>query len=736
MAIRTIRPVSLSFDRLETRDVPAASLPGGDPLQIDSASYQAERVIVSAPSGTPPVSPLIARYESLGANLYSAELRNTTTVAQALSFFQGRREIAFAQPDYRVFITATPNDASYSTQWALNNTGQSGGTSGADIGAAAAWNFNTGSGNTVVAVIDTGVDSNHPDLAANMWKNSREVAGNGRDDDGNGYVDDSFGYDFANNDANPFDDNGHGTHVAGIIGATGNNGTGISGVNWKVKIMALKFLDSNGSGYLSDAVKAVNYAVANGAKIINNSYGGGGYDAAMNAAIANARTRGVIFVAAAGNDGSNNDAVAAYPANYNSDNIVSVAATDRNDNLASFSNFGRTSVDIAAPGVAILSTLPGNRYGNYSGTSMATPYVAGAMALVWDAHPTWTYKQVIDAVLNTADKVSSLTGKVATGGRLDVGKAIQYGTTTPTPTPTDKTGAVINSVVFSGSGTAISRARVAFTEAVNASTFTAADVRLTGPAGQVIAITGVTVVAGSNSTQFDVTFASQSAVGTYRIAIGPAISDVAGNALNQNGNAVNGETTDAFNGTHTIVAAPTGSTKTHASTNVGQTIGDFGKVVSTVVVTDDVTVRDLNLQLNITHSYVGDLRITLVAPDGTRQIIALRRGGSGNNYANTILDDEASTGLWQGAAPFTGTYRPDNVLSVFDGKSAKGTWQLIVEDTSLFDTGKLNGWSLIVDGAARATAVSSPVVKATMATAIDPTGLAVAIRNLLRNRRV
>ena len=219
------------------------------------------------------------------------------------------------------------------------------------------------SANVLVGVIDTGVDYNHPDLAANIWTNPGEIAGNGIDDDGNGYIDDVHGYDFVNNDGDPMDDNGHGTHFSGTIGGVGNNGIGVAGVNWNVKIMALKFLDSGGSGSTANAVAGVQYATMMGVDVTSNSWGGGGFSQALYDAIDAAGAANIAFVAAAGNNGANNDTSPAYPAAYDLPNIISVAATDDNDELASFSNYGAASVDLGAPGVDILSTLPGNQYG-------------------------------------------------------------------------------------------------------------------------------------------------------------------------------------------------------------------------------------------------------------------------------------------------------------------------------------------------------------------------------------
>jgi hypothetical protein len=216
-------------------------------------------------------------------------------VAEALGWFRQAAGVVFAQPDFQISVSALPNDPGFGNQWGLNNTGQNLGTPGADIRAVQAWNQFTGSGATLVAVIDSGIDYRHPDLAANIWRNPGEIPGNGIDDDGNGYIDDVHGYDFVNNDADPLDDNRHGTHVAGIIGAAGDNGLGIAGVAWQSRLMALKVLSAIGSGYTSNAIKAINYAVANGAKIINASWGGAPYDAALDAAIQYARSQGVIL---------------------------------------------------------------------------------------------------------------------------------------------------------------------------------------------------------------------------------------------------------------------------------------------------------------------------------------------------------------------------------------------------------------------------------------------------------
>lgn len=344
-----------------------------------------------------------------------------------------KNEIEYVEPNYLVQVQVLPNDPSFGSLWGLHNTGQSGGVPDADIDAPEAWDVHTDASGIVVAVIDTGVDWDHPDLASNMWTNPGEVPGNGVDDDGNGFTDDVYGWDFVNNDSNPDDDQSHGTHCAGTIAAIGNNGTGVSGVTWNAKIMALKFLNSSGSGYTSAAISCVQYAIANGANIMSNSWGGGGYSQALSDAITAANNAGILFVAAAGNSNSNNDVSPHYPSNYPQDNVISVAATDRYDNRSSFSSYGLTSVDLGAPGSSILSTVPGGGYGTKSGTSMATPHVSGAAALVWGQNPSLTHLEVKDRLLSRVDPISGLAGLTVTGGRLNVYNALQTETVPPGP---------------------------------------------------------------------------------------------------------------------------------------------------------------------------------------------------------------------------------------------------------------------------------------------------------------
>ena len=372
------------------------------------------------------------------------DLPNGLPVGEAVQRYEASPDVEYAEPDFVLQpAQASPNDPYYSRLYGLENTGQTDGATDADVDAKEAWGTTTGTPGTVVAVIDEGVDIKHPDLQNNIWVNADEVPNNGVDDDRNGYVDDVNGWDFANDDASVYDPDPvsgagdeHGTHVAGTIAAEGNNGIGITGVNWRARIMPLKFLGPQG-GYTSDAVAALDYAVANGVKISNNSWGGGGRSQALQDAITRADAAGHLFVAAAGNDGTNNDATQHYPSNYDNPNVISVAATDDVDALASFSNFGASTVDLAAPGVNILSTLPGNRYGSYSGTSMATPHVSGVAALIKSQKPTADDAQIKAQILQFTDPKANLTNKTTSDGRLNALRSLTQSADTTDPTISD-----------------------------------------------------------------------------------------------------------------------------------------------------------------------------------------------------------------------------------------------------------------------------------------------------------
>jgi len=343
------------------------------------------------------------------------------SVQSVVKFFRSLPDVEYAEPNYLRYLNATPNDSRYPEMWGLNNTGQTGGTVDADIDAPEAWDIATGNSTMVVADIDTGLDLGHIDFAGNIYTNPGEIPGNGIDDDANGYIDDVNGWDFARDDNNPNEEaicGGHGTHTAGTIGARGNNGIGVTGVNWNVKIMPLKIFKVYFvilcSASSADIISAIDYAAMMGVRVSNNSYGGGPYSQAEYDAI---RASKSIFVAAAGNENINTDITPNYPSAYNLSNIIAVAATDHNDNRAWFSNYGTTTVDLAAPGVSILSTTPNDTYSLFDGTSMATPHVTGAVALLMGYDPNLTNNEVRWRILKGVDHKGL---PVATGGRLNI----------------------------------------------------------------------------------------------------------------------------------------------------------------------------------------------------------------------------------------------------------------------------------------------------------------------------
>jgi subtilisin family serine protease len=440
---------------------------------------------------------------ALVPGLYEVRLTPGISVDQALNAYRRDPRVELAEPDSLLGASWQPNDSRFREQWNLRNTGQLTGTVGADVHAASAWDVTVAARRIPVAVIDSGIDYKHPDLYLNIWVNQREIpatrrgnlvdidrdglitfrdlnnpqnqgfnkitdlnkngyidAGDlltpmgktvsgadsgqggwadGLSQDGDRYIDDLCGWNSNAGTNNPFDDFGHGSHIAGIVGAIGNNGVGVTGISWQVPLVPVKFLNQSGAGTISQFIAGLEWALSKGFKLSNNSWTDSGYTPILFEAVSRARAAGHIFVAAAGNNGRNTDVTPVYPANFALDNVVSVTATDRNDRLASFANWGKTSVDIAAPGVDILSTTPWNRYGIRGGTSMAAPHVTGVIAMIWALRPEWSYRQVINWMLQTADRLPSLDGKVASG-RLNAAAAVRV---PPRSAPLSAAGLVI-----------------------------------------------------------------------------------------------------------------------------------------------------------------------------------------------------------------------------------------------------------------------------------------------------
>jgi subtilisin family serine protease len=340
--------------------------------------------------------------------IHRVKLNDGLSVEAALDFLRQDPEVEYAEPNYYRHLVRTPDDPSFASQWGLTV-----------VSAPAAWDRSTDCSATVVAVIDSGADYEHSDLAANIWNNPAEIAGDGVDNDGNGYVDDFRGWDFVADDNDPRDENGHSTHVAGTIAAVGNNALGVTGLCWDGQIMALQAFDAEGNGTVTDVIEAMQYARAMGAKIVNASYAGIDFSLAEYDEISLLNSAGILIVIAAGNEGADNDRLPSYPAGYDLPNILAVAATDRTDGLASASNYGPQNVHVAAPGDSILSTYLNNTYESLSGTSMAAPHVSGLAALVWGSNPGLSAAQVKGRILDGVDRLADLSGKIFTAGRIN-----------------------------------------------------------------------------------------------------------------------------------------------------------------------------------------------------------------------------------------------------------------------------------------------------------------------------
>lgn len=381
-------------------------------------------------------------------NLVSIDDLDNQDARQVAKAYRAMRDlVVYAEPNYEIKLdqedvgygyterelpfdnrpTKAPNDPLFKEQWALNNEGQSGGKAKAHLDALKAWLKTQGSQDVVVAVLDTGVDYTHQDLINNIWLRPENVPA--YVDDELGVINDKKGFNADANTGDPMDQNGHGTHCAGIIGAEGNNNLGIAGVNWKVQIMPLKFLGRGGFGSTKNAIEAINYAIDRkkagvNVRVINASWGSTQYSKALEDAIRAAGEQGILFVAAAGNSSTNNDKRPHYPSNYDLPNVISVAALDRSDAMASFSNYGAKTVHIAAPGKDIVSTWLNDGFREASGTSMATPQVAGVAALIVANNPKIKVDALRKKLLKSVDKLDVLEGKVENGGRVNAAKAL------------------------------------------------------------------------------------------------------------------------------------------------------------------------------------------------------------------------------------------------------------------------------------------------------------------------
>jgi len=747
-----------------------------------SPDFRSDRVIVKLKPGanSNEISNLQAQIgvtkvstaSQLGIDIWQIPNGN---VEQIISTYKNDPRFEYIEPDYIITLedtsktrnpeeslsiitpqATTPNDPGYSQLWGLNNTGQSGGTADADIDAPEAWDIQKGNQNLVIGVIDTGVDYNHPDLSANIWTNPGEIAGDGIDNDSNGYIDDVRGWDFAYNDNNPMDVDGHGTHVSGTIAGKGNNGVGVTGVAWNAKIMPLKFLDDSGSGSTSNAILAINYATAKGVKLTNNSWGGGGYSQALYDAINTAGQQGALFIAAAGNSSQNTDTTPAYPASYNLANIISVASTTRTDGLSSFSNYGATTVDLGAPGSDIYSTLPNSSYGTLSGTSMASPHVTGAAALLWSQNPTWTAQQVKNSLMSTGDSISALNGKTVSGKRLNIYNALMSSnlptvTVNVSPVTVQEDGSGNLTYSFSRSGNLTSAMTVNFGVAGTANAAAVGS----DPADYTV-LTNSAVTFSPSTKTGTITFAAGSS--TALVVVDPT-ADTLAESQNE---------TVVFNinsGTGYIGGTPNTATGTIVSEEVlpiftnpnsitipaGGSASPYPSTINVSGVSGNITNIQVSL-LGLSHTWPDDVDMFLLGPGGQKVMLMSDAGGgysSPLNNVNLTFSDSASGTLPDDSQITSGTYRPTDyevgdtfstpapagpygtALSAFNGTNPNGAWQLFVQDDVGGDSGSIaGGWSLTIQSSSSSD--TTPPTANSFSPADNATGVAVGA-NLVVN---
>ena len=605
--------------------------------------------------------------------------------------------------------TVNTNDPLIGDVWGLD------GNHGID--ASVAWPLSTGAAEVVVAVIDSGIDPDHPDLIDAIWVNNDEIPNNGIDDDNNGFVDDTYGWDFTGEYDNiPQDEHGHGTHVAGTIGATRNNNEGIAGVADNVKIMGLRFLDKQGNGITSWAINAIEYAVANGAAISNNSWGGGGYETPLYNAIAESGNAGHLFVAAAGNSGNNSDSFPMYPAAYNLPNILSIAAINSSGSLAGFSNYGNVTVDIAAPGVNILSTMSGESencpvqgspcYVSWQGTSMAAPHAAGVAALMLGINNGLSPEDIIQIIQNTVRPTSVLNGKVRFGGELDGGAAISEAASSGSinfvsynPGENIIQGATISltAVALDADGTDLSQ-NIIWKDESDA-------VLETGPTINFLADTvGLLALKAEVTSNSGDTFQKTA----YFNITAPSVSFTGGNSITRANpgqeigigwiwEGQSGEVQQLSATSLTKIQMEANETNTYPLPDV-RTPFEI-----TLNSTNSGTLLDVMVGVRINHTWPADLTMALIHPDGTEIILSDHNGngshrdgsevwGEGSRSCNGDLayfSRTASQSIIDRSKPFTGFSRPVEDLSSLNGKDAAGDWTLRIVDGWAQDDGEL-----------------------------------------------
>ncbi len=594
------------------------------------------------------------KYNNLGKGRLAKFKLDGISVKNALEKLRKNPAILYAEPDYIVSKAGVPNDARFDELWGMHNTGQTGGVDDADIDAPEAWDISTGSRDVVVGVIDTGVDYNHPDLTANMWVNPGEIAGDGIDNDNNGFIDDVHGINAITNSGDPMDDNGHGTHVSGTIGATGNDGVGVAGVNHNVSIIGCKFLDGNGDGSTSDALTCIDYFVdlKNNHNVdvstLNNSWGGGGFSQTLYDAITATSDANILFVAAAGNGGYDNDASPSYPSSYDHDSVLAVAGTNHTDAMYTSSQYGLTSVDIAAPARNVLSTVPGGGYSSFTGTSMATPHVAGAAALVLSVNPELSAVELKELLMNSGDANPATEGKTVSGKRLNIHNALLDAD--PSPGFTLKVTPNSNTIEVGETAT--------YSFDVGSIAEWDGEVSLTLVSPLAGATLSTDTATPGTSFELTVPTTSETQWGEYDFTVTATSGELVKTASVSL--MVNPEGLNEFTYTNDeVISIPDNNAE---------------GITSVINVADDLTVFASDIYVNITHSWIGDLIVTLTSPTGTSAVLHNASGGSEQDLDKTFSS------------------------SAFNGEVATGDWTLNVSDNAAADTGSLNNWAITITG--------------------------------------
>jgi subtilisin family serine protease/subtilisin-like proprotein convertase family protein len=592
--------------------------------------------------------PLVEYSNLAKGNIAVVELQPGVSLKQAQEKLASDKAVEFVERDSIVQAFDRPNDPYFNDLWGLNNSNDK------DIDAVEAWDTNKGNREVIVGVIDTGIDYTHRDLIDNLWTNPREIPDDQIDNDRNGYVDDVHGINAIVNNGDPLDYNNHGSHIAGTIGAVGNNNRGVVGVNQIVSLAACKFLNDEGWGYTSNALKCFNYFIGlkragYNVKVLNNSWGGYFFSSALYNALKSVESAGILMVSAAGNDGQDTDPYPVYPAGYEIDSVVSVTATDSNDALPWYANYGNFSVDLAAPGDNILSTYANRSYGRMSGTSMATAYASGAAALFASQFPSMSSQGLKELLMNTGDIYYDLQSATNSGKRLNVGNAFK---------PAFYLSASLNRLSVNQGSSAQFNFQIDRSPTWRGG---AVDLSLVSPvSGARLSTNRVSSLPAS----FNLTVDTRGlASGEYQFKV------TATDGINTKENYIK------------LFVWPTNLTTISYSNEESMPIPDWQIVSSRIAVADNITIKRAELTLDVSHGYISDLDINLVSPTG--QYIPIHQFAGGSN------DD------------IKRTYRLDS-LEFY--KSA-GDWRLDIGDFNTGDVGTLNKWSLKFYGTGQRTTI-------------------------------